>query len=315
VWLERGARPRPIWAIAIPAALAVALPLGRLFAEPSLLGNGWALLPFDRAGLTAARILLVAGAAAAVTLYVFAPRLAFAGVAVFLAGSTAVVYSTIRGQSRTVFALSGLSTRNWVDRTVRAPVTYLNATKYQPEHVEGRWFAQWAPVWETEFWNRDALDVLTFGATEPTPLFQELGSFDWRTGRILGGGARYVLADPRVTPVGKLLASSGRLKLYRAAEPLRLASAVEGVRADGTTPGLASFSSWTGRGTVLVRTNGPAKVAAGAFAPLADGGRLATTTVSRTVDGSTEFAAPSAPFRVEVRAAPGTRVAFGLRRA
>src|SRR5262249_17474790 len=200
-----------------------------------------------------------------------APRLAFLGVAAFLAASTAVVYSTIRGQSRNVFALSGLTTRNWVDRTVRAPVTYLNATAYAPEHAEGRWFEQWVPVWQTEFWNRDALNVLTFGATEPAPIFQELGSFDWGTGRILGGRARYVLADPRFTPVGRLLASSRRLKLYRAAEPLRLASAVEGVRADGTSTGLASFSSWTGRGTLVGRTSGPAQGGAGARAPAPDG--------------------------------------------
>src|SRR5438445_62589 len=125
LWLERGA-PRPALAVIVPAALAVALPLGRLFREPALLGNGWGLLPFERAGLTAARVLLVGGAAAAVALFLLAPRLALIGVAVFLAVSTAVVYSTIRNQSRAVLALSGLHDRDWVDDAGVRDVTYVN---------------------------------------------------------------------------------------------------------------------------------------------------------------------------------------------
>jgi hypothetical protein len=316
VWVERGAQPRPWWAIALPAALAVALPLGRLFLEPSLLGNGWALLPFERAGLTAARILLAVGAVGAVALFLFAPRLAVVAVAAFLAASTAVVYSTIRKQSRTVLALSGLRDRDWIDDAGAPAVTYLNATVFEQETREGRWFEEWVPVWESEFWNRSALDVLTLGAPEPTPFFQRSGALDWSTGRVSGGSADYVLVDPRFPPAGRLIASSGRLALYRAARPLRLASATEGMHADGTTTGLAAFSSWTGRGTMVVETNGPAKLVAGAFAPLpGGGGRVAGTTLTRSLDGSTTFTAPNAPFRVEVRAAPGTHVTFGFMRA
>jgi hypothetical protein len=316
VWLERGARPRPWWAIGLPAALAVALPLGRLFHEPSLLGNGWALLPFERAGLTTARILLVVGALGAIALFLLAPRLAAVGVAAFLAASTGVVYSTIRNQSRAVLALSGLSDRNWVDDAVRAPVTYLNATAFEQETREGRWFEEWVPVWETEFWNRDPLGVLSLGAPEPAPFFQRGGALDWRTGRVSGDSGNYVLVDPRFTPAGTLIASSGRLLLYRAAKPLRLASAIEGVHADGTTTGLAAFSGWTGRGTMVVETDRPAKLVAGAFAPLpGGGGRVASTVLSRTLDGAVTFTAPRAPFRVEIRAAPGTHVTFGFMHA
>ena len=138
LWLERGA-PRPAWAVIVPAALAVALPLGRLFREPALLGNGWGLLPFERAGLTAARVLLVGGAAAAVALFLLAPRLALIGVAVFLAVSTAVVYSTIRNQSRAVLALSGLHDGDWVDDAGVRDVTYVNATNFEQEARAGRW--------------------------------------------------------------------------------------------------------------------------------------------------------------------------------
>jgi hypothetical protein len=307
VWLERGARPRPWWAIAIPAALVVALPLGRLFREPSILGNGWALLPFARAGLTTARILLVVGAVAATALFLLAPRLAVVGVAAFLAASTGIVYSTIRNQSRAVLALSGLSERDWVHRATHAPVTYLNATAFQPEAREGRYFDEWVPVWETEFWNRNDLSVLTLGITEPTPLFQRFGALDWSNGRISGSSSAYVVVDPRFTPVGTRVASSGRLLLYRAAQPLRLASAIEGVHADGTTTGIASLSAWTGRGTIVVETNAPARLVARSV--------RARGVVSRSLDGVITFKAPEPPFRVVVRAVPGTYVRFGFMHA
>jgi hypothetical protein len=236
-------------------------------------------------------------------LFLFAPRLALVGVALFLVVSTAVVYSTIRSQSRAVLALSGLGVRNWVDRAVDAPVTYLNATAFQPERLEGRYFEEWVPVWETEFWNRDPLNVLTLGITEPTPLFQRPGSLDLRTGRITGVGGPYVLVDPRFTPVGVRLATSGRLALYRAVEPLRFVSAVQGVHADGTTTGTATFTAWSGRGAVTVRTDAPARFVA---APLGS----TPTTLPRRLEGAVTFTAPKSPFRVEVHAAPGTHVAF-----
>ena len=317
VWFERGARPRPLWAVAVPAALAAALPLGRLFREPALLGNGWALLPFERAGLGAARVLVIGGAVASVALFLLAPRLTVVGVVVFFAASTAVVYSTIRDRSRDVLALSGLSDRTWIDRAARGPVTYLNATAYEQETREGRWFEEWLPVWQSEFWNRRFDGVLTLAnASEPAPFFQRNGTLDWATGRISGGRAGYLLVDPRFAPVGKLVASSARLRLYDSATPLRLASAVEGVHADGTTTGLAAFSGWTGRGTMTVETSAPAKLVAGAFAPLpGGGGRVAGSALRRTFDGATTFVAPKAPFRVEVRAQPGTRVTFGFMHA
>ena len=223
LWLERGA-PRPAWAVIVPAALAVALPLGRLFREPALLGNGWGLLPFERAGLTAARVLLVGGAAAAVALFLLAPRLALIGVAVFLAVSTAVVYSTIRNQSRAVLALSGLHDRDWVDDAGVRDVTYVNATNFEQEARAGRWFEEWVPVWETEFWNHAAFGVLSLGDPEPAPFFQRNARLDWRTGRI-GGAVPYALTDPRFTVAGSELARNGRLVLWRVAQPLRFASA------------------------------------------------------------------------------------------
>ena len=106
---------------------------------------------------------MIGGAVASVVLFLLAPRLAVVGLAVFFAASTVVVYSTIRDRSRDVLALSGLSDRTWIDRAARGPVTYLNATAYEQETREGRWFEEWLPVWESEFWNRRFDGVLTLG--------------------------------------------------------------------------------------------------------------------------------------------------------
>jgi len=313
VWLERGA-PRRWWAVVPPALLAAILPLHRLFGEPALLGNAWALLPFERAGLETARVLVVAGSVAAVLLFLFAPRLAAVGVAAFLGVSTVVVWTTIRNQSRAVLALSGLVQRDWVDTAAGrgARVTYLNATTFEQETAAGKWFEQWVPVWETEFWNRDVAGVLTLGtADEPAPFFEAHGSLDWRTGALSGPAERYVLTDPRFRPVGSLIASSGRLLLFRRAEPFRLASATEGVYVDGTTTGLAAYSVWSGRpDAVAVTSTAPAQMRLGTLAPLPGGGaRISEVTAARS-GTIVELPAQVPPFRVEVRAPAGAVVTF-----
>jgi hypothetical protein len=302
VWLERGAPRRRL--VAVPAFLAAVLPLGRLFHEPSLLGNAWAVLPFERAGLNAARVLLVVGAVAAVALAVTAPRLAAAGVALFLLVSTGVVYSTIRDRSRAVLASSGLTAKDWLDRAGARDVTFVNTTAYEQETAEGRTFEQWAPVWTTEFWNRSFAGVLTLAnALEPAPFFQRTATLDWATGRISAGAAPYALFDRRFRPVGTRVAETPRLALYRVGGELRLASVVEGVHADGTTTGLAAYTCWASCNAALaVRAADPsATVTRGTFEALpGGGGKIATAT--RGI--------PAAPFRVEVRARPGSRVIF-----
>jgi hypothetical protein len=310
VWIERGVR-QPWWAVAAPAVLVVVLPLGRLFREPSLLGNAWALLPFERAGLTAARVLLVAGAAGAAALVLFAPRLALVGVALFLAVSTVVVYSTIRNQSRAVLALSGLREKSWLGA---GPAVYITATNFEQEARAGRWFEEWVPVWETEFWNRSFAGVLSLGRPEPAPFFQRNGALDWATGRISGGdGIATAITDARFVPAGSLVARQGRLALWDVRKPLRFVSVTEGVFADGTTTGVAAYSRWTGSGRVSVTVSAPAQVVAGRFEPLpGGGGRVAGHTSSRTVNGTATLGPLTSPFRVEVRAPAGTRVMFGF---
>jgi hypothetical protein len=306
VWIERGDVAR-WWMVVVPATLVCALPLGRLFREPSLLGNAWALLPFERAGLTAARILVVVGAVGACALFLFAPRLALAGVALFLAVSTLVVYSTIRNQSRAVLALSGLQDKTWLGA---GPAVYVNATNFEQEARVGRSFEEWVPVWETEYWNRSFAGVLSLGTPEPAPFFQRSGTLDWSTGRVSGGADIHsAIVDTRFVPAGGLLARQGRLALWDVSQPLRFVSVTEGVFADGTTTGVAAYSRWSGSGHVTVASSAPARITLGRFAPLpGGGGRVVggTTTTGNRVTLST----PQAPFRVEVRAPPGTHVTF-----
>ena len=306
VWLERRGRPRPWWAVTVPAALAAALPLGRLFREPSLVGNGWGLLPFERAGLTAARILVPLGAVAAVACFLWAPRLALVGVAAFLAASTAIVYSTIRDQSRATLARSGVSDRRWLDRAADGPVTYLNTTAFEQETREGRWLDEWLPVWGTEFWNRRFDGVLTLaGALEPAPFFQ-------RHGDSTGAPA----ASAAVAPGW---CSSTRVSCPSAGSSPRAAGSAStarrrrsGSRAlsrvctpTGRPPGSQPSRAGPGAAPSRSRPTRPARLVAGAFEPLpGGGGRIARPALSRTLRGSTTFRAPRAPFRVEVTRRP-----------
>jgi hypothetical protein len=308
VWIERGAVARR-WMAVPPAVLAAVLPLGRLFREPSLLGNAWGLLPFERAGLTAARILLVVGAAGACALFLFAPRLAIAGVALFLAASTVVVYSSIRNQSRAVLALSGLKEKGWLHGV---SAKYLNLTAFEQETAERRFFEEWVPVWETEFWNRSFAGVVTVGtADEPAPFFQEHATLDWRTGRVVGADASYVIADKRFRVAGALISTSTPLWLFRASTPLRLAWAVEGLRADGTMAGgKAALTLWSTQRVPEFSTNTRARFRFGSFEALPGGGARLVGKVHSLHGESARGAAGYGPVRIEVDAPAGTRVTW-----
>jgi hypothetical protein len=112
-----------------------------------------------------------------------------------------------------------------------------------------------------------------------------------------------VIVDPRFRPVGTLVASSGKLLLYRPSGVLRLASAIEGVLADGTTTGLAAYTCWAQCSTRVQvdAEDAAAVVRVGTFAPLPGGGGKIASVMSKQ---------PQPPFRIEVRAKPGTHVRF-----
>lgn len=334
LWIERGApRPRRTAAVAALAAVALValLPLGTLFAHPSLLGNALGLIPFRRAadalgGTAVVRVLTVGGAAAAALAFVALPRrfvswLA-AAVGVFLAVSYVSVFTTYRGESRASRARAGYGgDPSWIDAAARGDVTFVNTANFEPETREGRIVQSFGPVWAAEFWNRRLKRVVSLGTQEPSPLPQVGTTLDWATGRVVGVEAEYVLARRRFVLAGAPLASAGELELTRVGGAVHLVAATEGVTADGRMGALAAYSVWRGPRYVAVgveRPSGRVLVSAGPLEPLPGGGaRVRRVVRSRSAPAGTSavvsFRGLTPPFRVEVRIAgrnPTARVGF-----
>lgn len=325
-WIARGA-PRG-WAARVAAlaglGLVAALPLGRLFREPSLVGNAFGLLPFERiasaaGGPGAARAAAIGLAAAAAAGFLLLPRrlspLLAVGVAAFLLCSSVPVFTTLRNQSRALRDVAGYGDDpSWIDGAIGPGegAVFLNTSNFEPETLAGRFYAQFEPVWAAEFWNRSLRGVVSLGHQEPSPLAQGSTTLDWATGMVVGQRAAFVVARPRFPLVGTTLARAGDLELWRVTGPVRLAAATEGVFADGAAAGeLAAYSRWAvGPGGVEVDAPAGARVEAGPLEPLAGGGaRIGAVEGRGTVggDGRLAIGGLEPPFRVEVRlAAPGT---------
>ena len=312
LWLRHGA-PRRGWA-AVAAVPVLALPLGDLFDDPSLLGNAFALLPFYRLSLEIDGVrLLAAGAAAGVAAVAwrrprFVPALVFA----YLLLANAPVVAVLRNHALGVERLT--QPGQWIDPLADGPVAYLNTSNYAPETLRGDLWSQWAPVWEAEFWNRDLERVISLDYPEPAPLPQVDAKLDWADGRIDGAHASYVLADDRFAVRGPLLGERGRLRLFRAEGPLRLASLTEGVDADGTPHETAAFTSWVARPGLRVSVAGTdgAAVFVGPLVVRDGVGALGGGAREWRVGGGYELELdpPAPPFRVEVRSGGGGKVAF-----
>ena len=115
---------------------------------------------------------------------------------------------------------------DWVDRlTGGEPTVYIGQQIADPNGIN-----------LTEFWNRSIKKVWSLdGTAERTPGPTYTPDLVSRFGSLTGDpGYPYVLADNGVEIVGeKVLARDNGLVLYRVRPPLRLASAVSGVYADG----------------------------------------------------------------------------------
>ncbi len=317
LWAERAAaRGWGLAAAAAALALALVLPLDRLFGEPALLGNELALVPFSHR--PHARLLVACGSAAAAAGFAFLPRRfapgLLASVAMFLLLSSASLASTYRAEARA----ARLPERTWIDDTIGrdAHAVFLNTAEFEPETLAGRSYRQFVPVWESEFWNRSLRGVVSLGLQEPAPLPQRATTLDWASGRIVGLRSPYVVARSRFELVGKSLARSGDLELWRSAGEVRLTAAREGIFADGTANPLAAYSRWTGdRGRVTVVATAGATVEIGPLAPSPGGGAHILRVQARIAASPGEaigIESPRPPFRVEVHSSGG-RVSFRFR--
>jgi hypothetical protein len=90
--------------------------------------------------------------------------------------------------------------------------------------------------------------VYRLGPPEPAPLTENASTLDRLTGRIgpeaPGGPFRFAVAPNSVQLAGTLLARGHRLALYRIEQPLRLATLLEGVYADGWMVTDAAFTRY-----------------------------------------------------------------------
>jgi hypothetical protein len=307
----------------VPVVAVAAMPLRTLILEPSTPGNAFGLLPFFRLSLEieSVRAVAIALAVAAVVAALTLPaRWVTLAVGAYLLAANVPVVTVLRNQSLGVRELAALDPApSWIDAKTDRRVAYLNTSNYAPETLHGDLWSQWAPVWEAEFWNRRLNRVISLDYPEPAPLPQIDAKLDWATGRIAGARASFVVADERFHMRGRLLARRGKLVLWRASAPFRLASMQEGVTIRGRLPlvhEVAAYTSWVPKRelTVFVITPRDATITVGSLDASSGVGKIGTVTrtwrVRGKVAGGVTLVPPRAPFRIEVAVGQPGSVSF-----
>jgi hypothetical protein len=272
LWLSRGL-PRPMLLTAVaaiaPPALLLALDLKSLL-NISILSDTFGLIPLLRlsgtfeGGVETVELLVWAGGFGAGLAFALLPRrlatfVLPSTVALFLVVSSYAVYGSIRDHARATLELTSASNPSWIDERIG---TNSEAAFVYGASLDFIGFAQ--IMWQTEFWNRSIGTVVyPSGFPDVASLPGRFAAFDGLTGRIAptsSGGrlsdVRYAVAPTTVQPAGDLLAREGRLALYRIDPPMRLASHIGGVYADGWMGNFAALTHYASpkrRGLVHVR--------------------------------------------------------------
>ena len=317
----------------VPALLVMTIPFERLF-NVSILSDTFGLIPFMRltslldGGVSDLRIVVAGGLALAVlSLLVLGLRasrvLLPASVALFFLLSGYTVHGAIQDQSAASAGTTGVSDPNWVDDTIgndgAAGYIYGPSDSVNPHRL-----------WQTEFWNRSVKGVYPLDA-DPVSSYSDDELDVNEAGRLVPKGDAefavdepYVLADPNLAIVGEVVAKPGPLALIRVSRPLRIASSVDGLYADGWTGSQAGLSQYEplpgGARRMQVRVSragwtgadvpGRVTIAAGPLRQTNGTPTLGQPTATRewTVhSGQTrtfDLPVPPAPFRIEVRVAP-----------
>lgn len=324
VWLHRGA-PRPALATtvatAVPFGLIVLIGLPPLL-NLSILSDTFAFVPLVRLesllDITAQRVEVLVGIAAfaAALLVAYLPRavlavLAPAAIALYLAAGTWAYAGAIRDYSRLIEAtVTDDGNLSWIDDEIgderRAAYVLTEGLGGTPVRL-----------WTTEIWNRSVGTVLYVEGAEPVGLPHAVASIDPDTGRVAAAIAvptRYAVTDSRLQLAGTPVASERTQTLWRLDGPLRLASSVNGVYADGWMANdavLSVFADPQRRPRVAVTVGrkgwgGPSKPGRVTIevGPSGAGAGLGSVTAKRTwvVRSGRErrfvLPAPSPPFRV-----------------
>jgi hypothetical protein len=266
LWLWRLPRvPRVLKAVAfaIPGALLLALPLGRLL-TPAIYSDTFGLIPFaallGSISLDAVRRIVIGATVLTGALFVFGPRAlvqlvvptALAG---FLAVSSVTAYRHMAKASRAEEATSQTDGRiAWIDAAVGsgADAGFLLTPEVDPR-----------ALWQLEFWNQALGPVYVLGQTEPGGLPHTTVTIDPRDGDVEGSGPRplppYVVLPRTYVAAGDVVARQGYWVLYRPRAPLRLTSRVLGVASDGWISHRASDTVYqrspTSSSTMVVRVS------------------------------------------------------------
>jgi hypothetical protein len=342
LWLHRGLpRPPSLTAVAafVPAALLLTLPLESLL-NISILSDTFGLIPFWRlatrlaGGVNDVRIVLAAGALAAGIAFAAVPRriaapLTVGAIAAFLIGSSYSVFGAVQGFARGLDGFTGAADRSWIDDAVPANerVAFLFGGAADPS-------AEAKILWETEFWNRRLSTVYDLGQSEGQALPALPASADPRTGRIALGSPttpRYVVAPSTVKLVGRPIAATSSLVLYKLKPPVQLGETVDGIYPDrwmSSDAGLTRYvaygknirvtvsrAAWRGPdvpGTVRIDAR-PAAFGADGAPILGKPTAVRTWTIHSGAQKTFTLPAPPPPYRVALHIEPTFSPAqFGL---
>jgi hypothetical protein len=259
-WLHKGLpRPTALTAVAAiaPAALVLWFPLSR-FIQDSPLYSSFGLFYFfhivGRLGGSAGRVELAAsaGAVLAALSFAFVPRravlIAFPVLlAAFFIATSRAAFDSLRTYAYFSRYATGLGPdSSWIERELgrEQSVTFLYSQSGSDRYGATRVLLQ------AEFWNRNVSWVTNTGKSELCPLPEKDARIDLATGRIRPVADEGLLATPTVVTnqtvelAGRQLRKHAPLVAYRIRAPLRLASAYEGLYADGWTGSDAAYSGY-----------------------------------------------------------------------
>jgi hypothetical protein len=245
LWLARGA-PRPYVLAAATmvgvAAITLAAPWNDLIASNAL-PDTMGIAPFlSHVGERPATVIAF-GVALALLLFLFTPSrfaLIMPAVVLFaLIGSDLSANSLIAGKVRFDQAAMVGAPRDWINRTVSAPVTYVYNGDTANANI----------VWQQRFWNDRITNVVAI------PPYAVLGPIDSRQAAPDGDGslpisARYVVANDDLSFFGKPVAHQDRgvdypgLTLWRLDGAPRIATSRTGFKPNGDMFGHAQLVAW-----------------------------------------------------------------------
>ncbi|MGE5691111.1 MAG: hypothetical protein ACM33B_11215 [Pseudomonadota bacterium] len=260
-WLARP-RLRPVPAILAAAAVLLMVTVTPMILEfPYFEAPGYSILAIGNREweLPAATLqdfvvwVFAAGLALAVTIVALRRRAPAVAAALAVAVAVAILAWNATGE---VYAAAGSNTAaDDLRRGFPDPPTWVDdATGGAPTLFLGKQVTNANGINLLEFWNRSIEKVWSVDGTAPGPgpiVTPDLASAD---GRLFPDPhLQYVVADPGIDVVGRLVARGGSWRLFRVAPPLRLRNSTTGLFVDGWMGAESGYSQFVGRGPGIMK--------------------------------------------------------------